>query len=111
MKLRCHRCVRCTPAVIFVNDQPVCRSCARELLAKPVDLKIRPAKNKRTALAVLMSLLMLAGATAAALEPTNGAREGESLDARIERLRGEIEERQVALRLSLAERRVRAGRR
>lgn len=54
MNLRCHRCVRCTPAVVFVNDVPVCRACAREMLAKPIDLKIRPARDRRAALRVVV---------------------------------------------------------
>lgn len=55
--------------------------------------------------AIVLSLLL--GATAFA-DPMNGARPGETLQARIERLRMEIEEREVALRLSLQEVRVNA---
>lgn len=40
------RCVYCGPVVreatTMVNDAPACRPCARDLVAKPIDLKIEP---------------------------------------------------------------------
>lgn len=55
-----------------------------------------------------IALSLIIGSHALA-DPMNGARPGETIQARIERLRVEIEEREVALRLSLAEARVRGA--
>lgn len=99
-------------ATVEQNGERLCAPCAAKdrVLALNVPALRTRELGARQLVRIALALLLLVCATAAALEPTNGAREGESLDARIERLRCEIEERQVALRLSIAERRVRRSR-
>jgi hypothetical protein len=48
----CWRCVSIVPAAVKIDRVPYCHSCARELVAKPIDMKIEPVAGKRLALSV-----------------------------------------------------------
>ena len=104
-RARCMRCIHIVPAAVVVEGISLCRAHGREAQREKRDVRVLPVKG-RTALGVVLAFAMLVGASALALEPTDGARDGETLPARIERLRAEISERQTALRLSLAELRI-----
>lgn len=48
----CPRHVHLVPASVKINGVALCRSCARELVAKPIDMKIEPVAGCRLALSV-----------------------------------------------------------
>lgn len=110
MRPRCRRCVRCTPAVTTVDRVPMCRTCAKVATSEPKDLAIAPVATREIGArqlvrAFLVALLLSLGAAhaeeapAAPVESRYCARDGESIDQRIERL-------EVAIRLAKAERAV-----
>jgi hypothetical protein len=47
---KCWRHIRDVPASVRIDKVPYCRDCARELVAKPGDLKIEPVSDRRLAL-------------------------------------------------------------
>lgn len=47
---RCWRCIHVTPAVVKIDRVPYCRRCARELVGKPIDLRIAPLATDRVRL-------------------------------------------------------------